>query len=314
MLREIPPLSVAVLKAIAKQPTKHINEGAITRAKLIQSKDRTREIDLAQTLIDYITEAGRLTDDVLPPSLFEQGRALLSLKNSKISGKYLAKIINRVNLNLTELDISGTFQVDDDVVALVLKHCKHLVSLNIRNCRKVTNKSLDHIIALGHNLTTINIGGNFNITNDGVNKFLTTCPRIQEYVEINLSGLPIQSDTLALLTHNCHGLKAISLAYSDLGEMALRDFLEAKGGNLQKLCISWLCTASGSVHEQVSAEFLVDFLSRACPQLVELDICGLRNFNAANLLQFLDNKLAMVSEFALFKLLISMLTIMTETQ
>jgi hypothetical protein len=295
MIREIPPLSTHVLKLIAKQPTKHVSEEAISRALKIIPKDRLQEFDLAQVLVDYITEAGRFTDDVLPLSLFEQGRTTLSLKNSKISGKYIAKIIDRVNTNLTELDISGTFQVDDDVVHMVLKKCSKLAKLNIRNCRKVTNKSLEYVNAKGRNLTALNIGGNFNLTHDGLNKFLSSCSHLDAFDEIGLSGLPVQSDTLGLVSRHCSNLTAISLAYCDLGEMALRDFIEQRGTQLQKLCISWLCTTTGSVHEQVSVEFVSDFLAKSCPQLQELDICGLRNLYVANIQQFLDIKLSLVS-------------------
>jgi hypothetical protein len=71
MLREIPTLHVTVLKAIAKQPIKYISEARLKKAFAIGPKDCVQTFDIAQVLVDYITEAGRLTDDVLPPSLFK---------------------------------------------------------------------------------------------------------------------------------------------------------------------------------------------------------------------------------------------------
>ena len=43
-------------------------------------------VDVVQSLVDYITEAGRLTDDIVPARLFAN-KSTLSLRNSKISGE-----------------------------------------------------------------------------------------------------------------------------------------------------------------------------------------------------------------------------------
>jgi hypothetical protein len=87
MSREIQPLFITVLKNVAKQPLKHITESTVARAF---SKDNITliaklNVDIVQVLVDYISEAGRLTDDVVPAHLFT-GKSDVSFKNSKISG------------------------------------------------------------------------------------------------------------------------------------------------------------------------------------------------------------------------------------
>lgn len=221
MLREIPTLHITVLKEIAKKPTNFISEKNLEKAYLIYPKDRENSFDLAQVLVDYITEAGRLTDDVLPPSLFKSGRTELCLKNSKISGKYIKKIINNINLELTALDVSGTFQVDDDTVQYVLKNCKEMKTFNIRNCRKITDKSLEYIVQYGNNLTGVDLGGCINMSYNGINKFIQH-KKMASLMELNLSGLPIQSDTLSLISSCCVNLTCLGIGYADIGEMALR--------------------------------------------------------------------------------------------
>lgn len=79
---------MTVLKNIAKQPAKYVTDATVKRAfysnryqRLIESS----KTDIVQVLVDYITEAGRFTDDILPSSLF-QGKRSVCLKNSKISG------------------------------------------------------------------------------------------------------------------------------------------------------------------------------------------------------------------------------------
>ena len=222
MLREIPTMHVTVLKEIAKAPTKYVSEARLKKAFAIgPRKQLAEQFDLAQVLVDYITEAGRLTDDVLPPSLFKAGRTTLSLKNSKISGKYIKKIIDNVYGQLLSLDVSGTFQVDDNTVQYILKSCTELKTLSIRNCRKITDKSLEYIIQYGNNLTSIDLGGCINMSYEGINKFVQH-RKMSHLLELNLSGLPIQSDTLSLITTCCVHLTSLGIGYSDIGEMALR--------------------------------------------------------------------------------------------
>jgi hypothetical protein len=260
MLREIPTLQVLVLKEIAKQPTKHVSEAYLKKAYLIKPKEQLQEsFDLAQVLVDYITEAGRLTDDVLPPSLFKLGRTKLSLKNSKISGKYIKKIVDNVGPQLLEIDVMGTFQVDDNTVQYILKSCKVLQSLNIRNCRKITEKSTEYIIQYGNNLTAVDLGGCINISHQGINNFVQN-KRMSSLKELNLSGMQIQSDTLCLISSCCGELTSLGIGYADIGEMAIRDYLSARGHQLEKLSIHWVSSAIGCLYDQVSPEFVSDFL------------------------------------------------------
>jgi hypothetical protein len=226
-MREIPTLHITILKEIAKQPTKYVSEPFLKKAFAVgPRKQMAEQFDMAQVLIDYITDAGRFTDDVLPPSLFTAGRKALCLKNSKISGKYIKKIIDNVCSELLTLDVSGTFQVDDSTVQYILKSCKELKTLSIRNCRKITDKSLEFIVQLGNNLTSIDLGGCINMSYEGINKFVQH-KKMTALLELNLSGLPIQSDTLSLISGCCVNLTSLGIGYADIGEMALRYDLNA---------------------------------------------------------------------------------------
>ena len=244
MLREIPTLHVTVLKEIAKAPTKFVSEARLKKAFAIGRRQQLAEqFDLAQVLTDYITDAGRLTDDVLPPSLFKDGRTTLSLKNSKISGKYIKKIIDNVCASLLILDVSGTFQVDDNTVQYILQNCKSLKCLSIRNCRKITDKSLEFIVQFGNNLTSIDLGGCINMSYEGLNKFVQH-RKMSHLLELNLSGLPIQSDTLSLISSCCVELTSLGIGYADIGEMSLRYARPYTDKSNLDLSNIWYCCAS----------------------------------------------------------------------
>jgi hypothetical protein len=289
--RDIPSLTVTILKEIAKFPTKCISEARLHRALAGVPAAHLESYDVAQVLVDYITEAGRFTDDVLPPWLFKAGRTTLRLRNTKVSGKYIGKIIDNVGSELTELDVSGTFQVDDATVAYVLEKCRKLTSLNIRNCRKITDKSLEVIVAKGNSLVDLDIGGNVNISYKGVIG-LVSSKKMSSLRELNLSGLPIQADTLALISRSGNKLTSFGIGFADIGESALRDFISTRGHQLEKLGLHWMCSTTNCMFDQLTADFIFDFLPRTCPLLSELDICGQKNINAPSLQQFLDAKLS----------------------
>jgi hypothetical protein len=290
MIREIPPLQLLTLKSIAKTPNKRtINEGTVARALAIIPPQNRKEFDVAQILVDYITDAGRLTDDVCPPSLFNPNRTTLSLTNTKISSKYIDSITSRCP-NLVTLDVGGTFQVDDNTITLLLSKLPQLTTLNVRNCRKVTDSSLEYITSSGREFSEINIGGCVNITLNGIQKFMNQYKSIQNLKVFNLSGIPINSDTLRLISLKCKSLTALQLGYAEIDEESLKSMLEIIGGSLINLNVSWIATGVRSLFDPISTEFISEFLVKACPKLKILDICGLKNINLASIMQYLDLK------------------------
>ena len=56
---------------------------------------------------------------------------------------------------------------------------------------------------------------------EGINKFVQH-KKMAALLELNLSGLPIQSDTLSLISGCCINLTSLGIGYADIGEMALR--------------------------------------------------------------------------------------------
>ena len=94
MSRDIPKLSTIILKDIARHPVKFLSATDINYNSPVYTKI-AGNFDIAQVLIDYITEAGRLADDVMPVNLFQKERTHLTLKNTKLSPKYISKIIEQ---------------------------------------------------------------------------------------------------------------------------------------------------------------------------------------------------------------------------
>ena len=235
MNREITPLSTMTLKVIAKQPTICLNQISISRALHKFPKSFTE--NAVQMLVDYITEAGRMTDDV--PILFPDTTISMSFANSKISGAYILRAISKCP-NITNLNISGCFQVSDVIIRDVLTQYPLIRRLNFRNCRKTTDASLKYLQDLGKNLISVNIGGNFNITSAGIKTFLGSNPYVSNYEELYLSGLPLNDDNILLISKNCVKLISLSISYANVTEDTLSKLLSSNGNNLQRLHIAWL--------------------------------------------------------------------------
>lgn len=94
MSRDIPKLSTIILKEIARYPVKYLSANDINYNSPIFAKIAGK-IDIAQVLVDYITESGRLVDDVIPVNMFKKDRTQLTLKNAKLSPTYISKIIEQ---------------------------------------------------------------------------------------------------------------------------------------------------------------------------------------------------------------------------
>ena len=67
--REIAPLRTMCLKMLAKDPTSFFNTTSLSRMMEMMQSDKVI-YDMAQELVNYITEAGRFSDDILPPNKF----------------------------------------------------------------------------------------------------------------------------------------------------------------------------------------------------------------------------------------------------
>jgi hypothetical protein len=288
MAREVPTLWVTLLKFIAKQPALCIDEPRIERAlRICRDNDRGK---LTQALVDYITEAGRLTDGVIPISLFDSSSVSLDLKNSKLSGVYLKQLVDRCS-GLVSVNISGCFQVDDDVVAHILRKCPIISEIYIQNCRKITSRTLLDIASSGRNIIAIDVGGNTNITEEGLIQFLKMYRYTSTIRFLNLSGLELTGAVLSVIAERCSSVEVLGIAYVRAQEDNVRFIITALGRKLKKLNIAW--APCGDTSQNYPPEFF-DILAQSCPQLTDLDVCGVRTVTAWSLQRYIDLRLAQV--------------------
>jgi hypothetical protein len=288
--REIPGLILTCLRCISKKPNTHLTEGAVARAFTHCSQETRQHV--TELLVASVTDAGRFVDDGIPVALFDKRSTAIDIQNAKVSAAYLKRLVNQ-SPELEELNVAGCFQVDDDIVTYVLQKCRKLKKLNIQNCRKLTDRSLEDISQSGLELTALDIGGNMNMTEQGIIQFLQNYPSALTLTELNLSGLPVTEIVLTTLTNRYRSIESLGIAYALIHEENVRFLLSQMGKILKKLNIAWLpCDDSRDTYNFAFFEHL----NATCPNLVELDLCGLRTVTAANLQKFLEARVIQVCQ------------------
>jgi hypothetical protein len=276
--RDILPLSVLILKAIAKKPSQYLTEASLSRYR----RFRLSDYDLAQDLIKAITEAGRLTDDAFPLELIDPSRTSLVANNTKLSGKYFRDVFDRC-MHLTAIDLSGSFQVDDETTKYMFQRCLSLRHLRIRNCRKLTAKTLEDLLSSPICLKELDIGGDVNIEVKGVDDFINKYSYIEQIETLHLSGLIIRDSTVSAIIKKCKSVTKLGIAYADISDQSLSRLIQSLGAHLLALNIAWLSTTSAPIHNQIESDKLLSVLINSCPVLEELDVSGIKSITSVDI-------------------------------
>lgn len=74
------------------------------------------------------------------------------------------------------VDLTACFYIRDASIEVLLQRCPHVELLSLRNCRKLTDLTLDHVAEGGKNISALDIGGCFNMTAPGVDALCSTHP------------------------------------------------------------------------------------------------------------------------------------------
>ena len=76
--------------------------------------------------------------------------------------------------------MTGCFYVRDKSIGVLLRRFPMVERFSIRNCRKLTDATLEHIARHGKKIVALDFGGCFNMTAKGVDSFCkvhTNAPR-----------------------------------------------------------------------------------------------------------------------------------------
>jgi solute carrier family 6 GABA transporter-like protein 1 len=165
--------------------------------------------------------------------------------------------------HLAVLDLTGVRGCNDDFAADILEKSPNLKRLSLKNCRKITDKTLSKVAHLPK-LQCLDVGGCFNLTTA---KVLEIVPNLPELNELHASGLLWKDYTVKELVEIRDTWKGLSLGFSmDLTQSALRESLIHLGDSLESLALPFC--------ESVVDNALLGMLGRNLPRLQFLDLRG----------------------------------------
>ena len=174
-------------------------------------------------------------------------------------------------------------------------NCPHITHLNTKSCRKLSDAFLSTLVKNKTiKLESLDIGGNYNITDQAVHSFVSSYHNISELKELNLSGLSLTDDTISLVVKRCSSLVSIGLGYLDLKEGTYREVFDTLGHQLVHVNLSWSSSVMPARCMQPGADFLVDCLVTLCPVLREVDLSGNKNVTVQPITDLIDRKSALL--------------------
>lgn len=242
------PAVDAATKDSWKDPWVLVRRACTGAAKLCEARP---QVALA------LGSCGRLVDGSLPGDYWEDLRCdALSLAGSRAGpsiARDLAHAQARQQLKalstLVALDLGGCLLIDDDSVAEVVRACQTLERLGLRDCRKLTDATVETAARLPR-LLDLDVGGDFNITLRGVRLGLLLQPNAKQPPSqkrkrppelalraLGLSGL-CADDAILDALRSTPELRRLGLGY---GKFAAAKFASAVSnwGKLIDLRVQW---------------------------------------------------------------------------
>lgn len=166
--------------------------------------------------------------------------------------------------HLAVLDLTGLRGLTDDFATMMLCTMPNLKRLSLKNCRKMTSKTIQSLAVHQAGLECLDVGGCFNITPKDM---LTLVPQLPALRELHASGLPWNNESLKALVELRDTWKGLSLGFTDhFTQAALRESLIQLGDSLESLALPFC--------ENVVDNALLGMLGRNLPFLKYLDLRG----------------------------------------
>jgi hypothetical protein len=252
-------------------------------------------LDCLQTYIDSLVELGRLDDSRLGINFWNEWKknviiaskkrkrtesstlASLSLHNGSICDDTIdAMIQSGMGNYVAVLDLTGINTLTDCLVRKLLATMPKLQRLSLKNCRRLTVKSLVSIAEFSPAITCLDIGGSYNMKAIDI---LDVLPLLSNLDEFYAGGLGWTDYTLLQLTE-LRSWKGLGFGFSiDLTASGFREAMKNQP-HLERLAVPFC--------EQALDSSLLGFLGRTLPGVTSLDIRG--NTGVTSLTSWFDGR------------------------
>lgn len=243
-------------------------------------------LDILQSYLDALVELGRMDDSRVGVHFFLEWKANVLMAASRkrrrdaaatplalgslsfhncVMGDatFEAMVEAKMGPNLAILELGGIRSLTDELLDQLLPTCKHLKVLSLKNCRRITHKSLLIVRQHQPSLQVLDVGGCTNLTTTNV---LELVPLLSELYHLHASGLGWTDDSMGELTE-FREWQSLSLSFSlTLTHKALRQNLLHVSDSLVSLALAFC--------ESVLDNAAMGVLGRNLPHVRSLDVRG----------------------------------------
>ncbi|CAM9102873.1 unnamed protein product [Scytosiphon promiscuus] len=224
-------------------------------------------VRLRQKIITKLVNEGRgmAGSFPAPPAFLDDTFTSVSLANSKIGDSFVQDTLSVRCPMLRSVDLTACFYIRDVSIEALLSRCSRVERLSLRNCRKLTDLALNHIVRYGKNLAAVDIGGCFNVTASGVDALCAVHPNAHRFTELDISGIMVTTNTLEIICRQCRRLEVLRMGFIEYMENTLTELLPPLVGNLRSLHLHWNTCVTDE---------LLSWVGRSMPRLEDLNLCG----------------------------------------
>ena len=182
---------------------------------------------------------------------------------------------------LTHLNLNGSFRLQDADIFILVRACTELKELCLENCRKLTDQTFGHLIQHAPKLTSLDVGGNFNMTVEGLSHLIETHVNHSKFTKVHISGHRITNDTLQLISSKCRKLHSLCIGYASIEDQALIALLN-KRKSINRVHVHWNTALTDAVLYHMSTE---------CPNLQDVSLAGVKTLSNEAIAQFILYKM-----------------------
>jgi hypothetical protein len=228
---------------------------------------KRRRTSSASATAASTTTGPSLIDPAAPPPL-----GSLSLYNTIIQDETIqAMVESNMTYHLSVLDWTGVQTLTDDYFQDIVSRAPHLQRLSVKNCRRLTQVSLECLSEHATQLTALDVGGAYNLHAQHV---LETVAALPHLTELHASGL-LWTDALLADLSSLRSWKALSLGFLIPGHVSsngLKQALISQTSSLTSLALPFC--------EHIVDAALLGVLGRHLPLVRCLDVRGNGQLNS----------------------------------
>ena len=184
--------------------------------------------------------------------------------------------IKMFELSKNEEGFLDNMHLNDNGLLGLIRNCNHLQSLNISNCKKITDRSMIEIGRSCMRLQSLSISRCWEITDTSMIEISRNCIHLKS---LDISGCYITDTAMIEISRNCIHLKSLNISYckniTDTGLIEIsRNCIQ-----LQSLSASWFNSTDSGISE----------ISRNCIHLESLIIRGCREITDIGIIEISRN-------------------------